>query len=98
MTHHFDPEFSGYRPCNCCGDTFHIDDLSTDLLCEDCNTVTCGRCEYLYKKSETVTDHKYGLLCEECAKEVSQEREDKFVNNMQLHPLFQEIFEVHMIH
>jgi len=83
MEHHFSPEFNGFRECNYCGDVHFIDDLDTDLLCMNCATGPCYRCEYVFKKAELVSDHQYGELCECCAAEVTEERANRFLHKLQ---------------
>jgi hypothetical protein len=93
MTHHFDPEFLGWRECNYCGEGHFIDDLDTDLLCNNCATAKCSRCEYTFKKSELVEDHEHGNLCQACAEEVTEERANRFVDKMQVSFIVQEIMQ-----
>jgi predicted RNA-binding Zn-ribbon protein involved in translation (DUF1610 family) len=74
--HHFDPSFMGIRECNNCGDDFKIEDLSSDLLCENCDVTRCAICGELIHTKDLIKDKYLGEICEGCADWIQNSREE----------------------
>lgn len=74
---------SGYANCSDCGKHCHADDLNVDWLCADCEKQHCAFCLDKYPVSELVEDHEIGMVCEQCAKELTEKRTDKFLHEYQ---------------